>query len=477
MPRVLLAIDDIGLVMPLQGGIEAGGHQVTWRKEAVDGPDVEPLDVDVVVLGIGTRPLREVVEAYRALDPVPAVVAVGEDATHAQAAQLAKTPFVAASAPPEAIQNAIKHALAHRYAFGLSLAFARGALAIDALGSREDQRLAVIRNCANADIALVQVALRWHASHYVTINDGLAALRDARALHVPQLELTELCDGSRTLQTIVRAGKLSPPDGARLLWALACIDVARFSRDPPDADNRQRRAVLEARRHILARRGRLDSSTFYDVLEVGPDAPIEEVERAVQLLAQRYHPQVMDALDLSEYQPLASHLWNQILKARATMIDWPSRGRYGDWLADHEEEIKTTWADETGDLERGEECFSRGQQALVEGDAHAALSQFAAAARACPGHPDYECSLLWARFRSEITRRKDRAESAAANRAEAETFCYGYRPWPRALVALALLCAADGDSGAARWHVREALQVDPKLPAARQLWSRLGNEA
>ena len=50
----------------------------------------------------------------------------------------------------------------------------------------------------------------------------------------------------------------------------------------------------------------------------------------------------------------------------------------------------------------------------------------------------------------------------------------GCRPWPRALVALALLCAAAGDVEAARWHLRVALEIDPTVPAAAQLAQRLG---
>jgi hypothetical protein len=50
----------------------------------------------------------------------------------------------------------------------------------------------------------------------------------------------------------------------------------------------------------------------------------------------------------------------------------------------------------------------------------------------------------------------------------------GCRPWPRALVALALLCAASNDADSARWHLAIALSIDPNVPAAAQLAQRLG---
>jgi hypothetical protein len=53
-------------------------------------------------------------------------------------------------------------------------------------------------------------------------------------------------------------------------------------------------------------------------------------------------------------------------------------------------------------------------------------------------------------------------------------FIFGRRPQPQALVAFALLCLADGDADAARWHAMEASRLDPELPAARRLLARLG---
>ena len=71
-------------------------------------------------------------------------------------------------------------------------------------------------------------------------------------------------------------------------------------------------------------------------------------------------------------------------------------------------------------------------------------------------------------------RRQGPAQAAAAERRNVEEHLVGRRPWPRALVALALLCAAGGDADTARWHLRTALIIDPTLPAAVALAQRLG---
>jgi len=460
--------------MPLQEALENAGHVVTWRQ---DEPMELAGDADVVILGTDGRDLAQLASHYRALDPVPALVAVGASAEARQAAADVQIPFVVASASGRELDAAVAHALEHRYAAGLTLAFGRGALGIETLGSREDQMVQVVRHSRKADIGLVQEALRWYPQHYAMATDVVAMLRDARALQVPEIELVKLCDGSRTLQVLVRAGALPPAQAAALLWALACVGAIRFFPEPPDGNSTRRRAVLMARAHLLARRDRLDASTYYDVLEVPPSCEVEGIERAVRLLARRYSPEALADVDLGSLGELAGPIWQQILKARQTLGDWGTRGRYNDWLKSNADEIRTTWASRRGDRERAEASYARGQEALVEGDAHAAVSHFAAAARTYPDHPDYECSLAWARFRSEIARGRERSEVAPALRQEAEAYNFGFRPWPRALVALALLCAADGDSSAARWHVREALSINPKLPAAQALWSRLGGES
>ena len=76
--------------------------------------------------------------------------------------------------------------------------------------------------------------------------------------------------------------------------------------------------------------------------------------------------------------------------------------------------------------------------------------------------------------RRRSPRGKDQREAAIAERRPSRSISLGRRPWPRALVALALLCAAGGDADAARWHLHIALQIDPNVPAAAQLAQRLG---
>jgi hypothetical protein len=156
------------------------------------------------------------------------------------------------------------------------------------------------------------------------------------------------------------------------------------------------------------------------------------------------------------------------------IVDHAERGRYMDWMRAHLAEIHTVWGIPETQAKDAADAFARGQQSLGQGDAHRAMGDFARACRNHPGHPDYEANLCWVRFRLQVAAGKDQREVALAERKSVEEHLAGRRPWPRALVALALLCAAGGDAEAARWHLHIALQIDPNVPAAAQLAQRLG---
>jgi len=219
---------------------------------------------------------------------------------------------------------------------------------------------------------------------------------------------------------------------------------------------------------------RLERSTYFDVLEITPLAEYPEIETAYQLLGSRYSPQALARYDLGDLATVVSPTWDLIEKARSVLVDDAQRGRYSDYLRSRLQDMKTSWAIDTTAMKTAAEAFARGQAALGEGDAHKAMGHFAAACRQHPNHPDYEATLAWVRFRVQVASGKDQREAALQERATVEDQLVGRRAWPRALVALALLCAATGDADSARWHLAISLSIDPNAPAAVQLAQRLG---
>jgi hypothetical protein len=260
----------------------------------------------------------------------------------------------------------------------------------------------------------------------------------------------------------------------RLLWALVSLAAIDLTPEVRDVATTARRSLADIRAHLRARRALLEGSTYYDVLEVSPLAEVDDIEAAYHLVGLRYAPSVLATHDLAELAALVQPTWELVGKAHSVLVDHAQRGRYHDWLRQKLPELRTTWAIDPTTARSAATAFARGQRSLGDGDVHKAMGDFATACRLFPGHPEYEANLSWTRYRVQVGSGRDRLEAAIAERRALEDLLLGRRPWPRALVALALLCAAAGDVDAARWHLHIALAIDPALPAAVQLAQRLG---
>ena len=442
-----------------------------------DGPDGLPagtaVDVVVVTERQGGR-LAALLDRWRDLEPPPGVLAVVLSKTASAAAEAARVPHVPAASPPAEVAAAVTRALAMRWSGRLSAPFARGALGLMPEGDPDRDAARVVAAARGANLDMVREALRWYAFHYASTTGLVDRLREMRALEIPEVEVVMRTDGARTVQTLIRTASGGGALAGRLLWALICVGAVQITPEPPDLLTHERRAVTAARHHLRARQARSEDATLYDLLEVTPRAEQPEIDHNCQMLGLRYSPRRLAHLDLGDLASLPQGQWEAILSARETLCDPAEKLRYNEQLRAQLDQLRSAWAVGPNDRARAEQALARGQRALLAGEAFKAVSEMAAAARAHGDHPDYEASLAWARFRADMERGNPRAEAARRERRAAEECMAGRRPWPRGLLALALLCAADSDSDAARWHLHEALTCDPNLPAARQLLARLG---
>jgi len=475
MAAVLIALADIGLAMPLEEQLNAAGVVATWDAMQADGPRGA---TDAMVVLVDADHLRErlteVTARWRDQPSVPGVVAIGGSTIARDQAPRARVTLLSSSARCETILSAIKEAAKLRFASGMRWPVLRAAVGLPPIAEDRRHWQPTLAAARAVDIEIPRSTLRWHASHYVTPTQKLDELREDRVLTVPELEASKVIDGTRTVQTHVRGGPLDPLQTARLLWALGSIGALDFTAEVRDVATGHRRLLSDFRDHLRARVQRLSNSTFYDVLELSPRAEYEHIEAAYEGVASRYSPTLLDAHDLSDLQHHIKPMWELVEKARSVLVDHAARGRYHDWLRSKLGTIHTVWAIDPKLAEAAEAAASRGQRALGDGDVHKAMSDLAVACRHFPGQPEYEASFAWARYRVQVASGRDRVEGALAERKQLEALLLGCRPWPKALVPLALLCAATNDADAARWHLHTALTIDPTIPAASQLAQRLG---
>ncbi|MBA2540122.1 MAG: hypothetical protein H0V17_10845 [Deltaproteobacteria bacterium] len=475
MTAVLIALADIGPAMPHEEQLIAAGVDAKWDAQLADGPrgSTDAMVVLVDADHLGTR-LVEVTERWREQASVPGVIAIGGSAVAREQAPRARVTLLSSSARKETIFAAIKEAAKMRLASGMRWPVLRAASGLPPITESRQHWQQTLAAARAVDIEIPRSALRWHAAHYVTPTAKLDELREERVLTVPELEASRVIDGTRTVQSLVRMGPLDPLQTARMLWALGSMGALDFTPEIRDVTTGARRLISDLRAHLRARSERLEKSTFYDVLELTPLAEYEEIEAAYQSVASRFAPQVLDAHDLSELQALVRPMWELVEKARSVLVDHAQRGRYHDFLRQKIDTLHTVWAIDPSAVTAAAEAFVRGQRALGEGDVHKAMSDLAVACRHFPGHPDYEANFAWARYRVQVSSGRDRVEGAVHERKQIEELLVGRRPWPRALVPLALLCAAGNDADSARWHLHTALTIDPTIPAAAQLAQRLG---
>lgn len=472
MTSVLIALVDVGAGIQLEETLAKAGFSARWSAVSANGPngtlaDVVVLDADT----LGER-LPKVAEAWRDLPSMPGVIAVGTSAIARVQAPIARVTLLSSKASIATVGHAIAEAVKLRFAQTLSWDVARVALGLPP-GQRDLRAVSLMLLAArNMSLDVPQVALRWHAQSYVTARDALNELREERLLSVPELQFLALCDGTRTLKTTL-AQAPDPVLGMRVVWLFASLDLISLTENVADIGTSERRLLAELIAHVRARATRLKGSTFYDVLEISPLAEEEDIEQAYQLVARRFAPPLLAQYDLGPWAAQVGPQWELVEKARRTLLDIAERGRYHDWLRANHGRLNTVWAIDPDVAKRAIDAFTKGQQSLGEGHIHRAMSELAAACRIHPGHPDYEANLAWARFRVQVGSGADKVETAQRERAQVEEMLHGCRPWPRALVALALLCAMAGDTDSSRWYLSQALAVEPTLPAALQLLQRL----
>jgi hypothetical protein len=475
--HVLVAVADVGTGVQLEEALNQAGFDAKWDGGAVDGPRGAAAGTPEVVLvdadHLGAR-LKAVAEQWRDHPSVPGVVAVGASAAAREQAPIAHVTLLSPGASGATLANAVREAAKLRLSSGMRWGVLRAALKLPPADNNVAAWPATLLHARNADMELARSALRWHASHYATTTPLYDQIKEERILSVPELETSAHFDGTKTVQTLVTVGPLDAAGTARLLWALVSMGAVTLTPGVRDVATTARRALHELRTHLRARSQKLEHSTFFDVLEISPLAEYQEIEAAFRLIGARYSPKAMGRFDMGDVAHLVQPTWDVVVKARATLHDHAQRGRYVDWLRQNISTLDTIWAIDPQALEDAQQAFARGQHILSQGDAHRAMGEFARACRHHPGHPDYEANLAWARFRVQVASGKDQREAAMAERLAVEEHLAGRRPWPQALVALALLCAAGGDADAARWHLHIALQIDPNVPAAAQLAQRLG---
>ena len=175
-----------------------------------------------------------------------------------------------------------------------------------------------------------------------------------------------------------------------------------------------------------------DQPSYYELLEIGPDASAQALRQAFRRLSKRYHP---DTTDLP--QPQAQEAFRQLQQAYLTLGD-PARRR----------------------------LYDAGLQAFQNGDFTTAESQLQAAISSGSLQPDLAEAALRLRARSRTALGK--TAEAEADLAELKQ---GAAEMDQYWLAMAELELKKGNSTAAKEAVRQARGVNSRLQLPKELES------
>ncbi len=470
---VLVGLDDPASGDELRLAIEAAGHAVMVCGALEVGQSGWPATPDVLLVD-GDSPALELGVLWAGWgkrQPPPVLLVLTGSPEIRRAAQKIGAQVILKPTSATRLASEIGYARAEPGAPAVNPSAALRLLHKMVGGAPEDEAQTILAGAARAPLATVREALRPLAHCYLAVTPLFETLRARGVLDADTARFALAPGGARTLRRVIDSGGWDAERAARLLWALLCGGVLIARGEPRlDAPEPLERLTARFRAHVRARAQRRGASGW-QVLEIEPGAPSEDVERAAQAFAVRYAPERWQALDLGGETALAEAVWKHVLWARATLTEAKGRAAHDlRFPRPINEDVKRRQTDAND----AEQAFLRGQRALAAGDHFKAVSELAAAARRFPDEPAHDAYAAWARVVAEAARGGDKRKHAARERAALEDATWGKRPGALWLLALGLLCDAAGDDAFARLHLQEALALDRHFAQAQKALELLG---
>jgi curved DNA-binding protein CbpA/CheY-like chemotaxis protein len=143
---------------------------------------------------------------------------------------------------------------------------------------------------------------------------------------------------------------------------------------------------------VLDRFGRLGTATYYELLEVQPEATVEQIKLAFARVARAVHPDRLTSTNDNDLKQKAIEVHKRLNLAWETLADPTKRQEYD---ALHGALPKH---DGKADLVKAESNFHKGRACLARGENKRARDFFDVAVRQDPHTPTYRMHLGWTRF-------------------------------------------------------------------------------
>jgi tetratricopeptide (TPR) repeat protein len=185
-------------------------------------------------------------------------------------------------------------------------------------------------------------------------------------------------------------------------------------------------AATEAIRTALVElHGKLEQLSYFELLGVGENAAVEEVNGAYMRAVRQFHPDRLAAAGLRELAPSAERVMARMGEASSVLRDPKRRAEYVANRAGKKTELQAAVS-----IIDAEKSFQKGEVFLRKGDYGRAIESFSEAVKVNSAEPQYRAYLAWTRFddpraRKDVVARESLATLQQILR-EGERFARGH---------------------------------------------------
>ncbi len=318
-------------------------------------------------------------------------------------------------------------------------------------------------------------ALRAVTEAYPVRSGDFQQVVPAAALGSADLRLALTLDGRTRTREWLEARQKELKEALSLLWFLSMVGAVTFHEAPEagaDAYGKappRRRKPLPADRAEAVRQAALQilPGTYFHALGVDIAAGAEEIERAYQEVARRFHPDGFGEYDVGDLEDLLAAVQDKVTAAWRVLANEEKRRAYLSFLLLR---FELTGARRPGiDLD-AEVALKLGERALQARRNAEAVTSLKAAVERNPTEPEYAAMLGFAELYDPVLPPAARAQEAKRAARKALALAPDH---PRALAVLALAELALGDAAEARKVVLGALKAHPASELLKRVLNRV----
>jgi len=283
-------------------------------------------------------------------------------------------------------------------------------------------------------------------------------------------------DGQESTRAWLDARQQEFKEALSLLWFLSLVSAVAFLDDAAPADPYgrappRRRKPLPSDRAEALRQAALQilPGTYFHALGVDIAAEGDEVERAYQEVASRFHPDTFAEYDPGDLEDILAAVQDKVTAAHRVLSNEEKRRAYLSFLM---LKFELTGTRRPGiDLE-AEIALKRGERALLARRNAEAVQALHAAVDRNPKEPEYHAMLAFAELFDPVLPRPARAQEARREARKALALAADH---PRATAVLALAEEALGEVAEARRLVLAGLKAHPASEVLKRVLHRLNS--